>query len=91
MKTKPFTRKLGWYLITKSFRGGSQQFAFRITKKIAEKFDAWDNLFEYIGEHTGGGHENGYSISAKYQKHKPNVKETLRFSLVTKEELTIGR
>ena len=81
--------KLGWYLIEKYFRGGSHQFAIRITKKIAEKFGTWDDLFEYIGEHTGGGHESGYRITAKYQRNKPDIKKTLKFSLVTKETLIV--
>lgn len=86
--------KLGWYLITKSFRGGGSQFALRITKKITEQFDTWNDLFEYIGEHTDGGHENGYRISAKYQKNKPGksiVNGTLRFASVTKETLVVKR
>ena len=83
--------KLGWYLIEKFFRGGSRQFAMRITKKIAEQFGTWDDLFEYIGEHTDGGHESGYRIIAKYQKNKPDIKDTLKFSLVTKEVLTTKR
>lgn len=70
--------KTGWYLIRKYFKGGGDKFAFHITKKIQEMFDNdWDELFEYIGEHTGGGHNYGYTINSNYKgKKKPKITET---------------
>ncbi len=69
--------KCGWYLITKSFKGGGDKYLFKITKKIKERFEDWDELFEFIGEHTGGGHAYGYRLTSNYKrKKKPKVMET---------------
>lgn len=80
--------KPGWYLITKYFRGGMDKYAFKITKKIQKRFEDFDELLEYIGEHTDGGSEDGYNIKADLQKTKPSEK-TLRFKIVEREVLII--
>lgn len=70
--------KIGWYIITKSYKGGGSKFIFHITKKVQGRFDNdWDELLNYIGEHTGGGHNYGYNIKSRYKgKKKPRVTET---------------
>ena len=98
--------KLGWYLITKKFRGGEHRFALKLTKKIVNKFQNikiigkppgtvvetglnWDELFEYIGEHTDGGHADGYNLTAKFCKTKPKADYTLRLVKRTEERLVL--
>ncbi len=70
--------RLGWYLITKGYKGGRDTYLFRITKNIIKRFEDWDELFEFIGEDTGGGHNYGYNITSTYKgRKKKNWKETV--------------
>ena len=87
--------KLGWYLITKAFKGGGDYYAIRLTKEMSDRFDSWDDFLEYIGENTGGGHNYGYSIKARHKNKKP-VKykgrevKTLQFKPITETKLVVG-
>lgn len=72
MSSNPVEMPLGWYLITKDFRGGSRSYGLKITEEIRSKYsNAWDELFEYIGDNTDGGHCSGYTIKSMKVIGKP--------------------
>jgi len=58
-----------WYKIKKSYKGGFSEFQIKMPNIPINK-DDWDELFEYIGENTDGGHSEGYSIKADLLKKK---------------------
>lgn len=72
--------KRGWYLVTKYFQGGRRQWAFRVTHDVAESFESWRDLLEYLGERTDGGHSYGYQIKATLKRKKP-AEKTLRVNI----------
>jgi hypothetical protein len=81
--------RLSWYVIKKYFRGGSSEYAFRLTKKIANEWSSWDGLFEYIGENTNGGHESGYTIHAYRKFSKPKDMKVLSIESVTRTGIVV--
>lgn len=71
-------KKTGWIVIKKYFKGGSKEYALRITKKIQSRFGDWESLLSFIGENTDGGHNYGYRIDSDYVKKVPkNIKKII--------------
>jgi hypothetical protein len=76
--------KIGWYIIEKHYRGGCSKYALRLTRKIQKMYPDWDELFDYIGENTNGGHESGYNLHANLKRTKPKNLQVLSFEPVTR-------
>ncbi len=56
--------KYDWYSIEKFYKGGSKQFQIRIPSTVTKQED-FDEIMEYIGENTSGGHSEGYRLTRK--------------------------
>lgn len=82
--------KIGWLVITKNFRNGSNSYALRITEKIISKFNTWEKLLDYISEKLIGGFSFGYTITVNYTSSKPKQPcKTLIFKKIIIEKLVI--
>ena len=58
-----------WYKVRKSFKGGGSEFQIKVPDINLTK-ETWDELLEWIGENTGGGHAYGYRIHTNKLKRK---------------------
>ena len=56
--------KYKWYQVSKSFRGGRSEYQIRVPEIELTK-DDWDDILEWIGDNTSGGHNYGYNIKTK--------------------------
>lgn len=68
-----------YWELKKYFRGGSDTYYIKLRKGEA----LTQMMLESIGEHTTGGHENGFSIKAKKIKRLPKGAELLKRSYKT--------
>lgn len=59
--------KFIWYKCEKFYRGGSKAFQIRVPDCELSK-DDWEQIMEWIGENTDGGHSAGYRLD--YDKLK---------------------
>lgn len=78
---------LGWYRVTKTFRGGQSVYGFRLTRSILGQYGDLEALMECLGDSTEGGHSAGYDITMKHEPTKPaNIKGVLAF----REMVSVG-
>lgn len=70
--------KYDWYKVTKTFRGGENQFQIRVPKTKLSK-DDWQEILDYIGENTNGGHSAGYNISTCKLKKKSLIFPVVKY------------
>lgn len=54
---------MSWHKITKSFKGGHDEYQIRIPDGVRLTKGEWETVLEWLGEHTSGGHAYGYSIN----------------------------
>ena len=51
------------FRIEKTYRGGNDKFVIAIDKQVfKDNFETEEELLEWIGEHTNGGHNYGYKV-----------------------------
>lgn len=67
-----------WYKLTKSYKGGRGEFQIRVPAARLNK-DDWECIFEWIGEHTDGGHAYGYSINATRLRRQSKTLKVVRY------------
>ena len=78
-------KKLGkWAQLKKFYQGGSRQACVLITREIIDYFGNEEELSEYFGENTGGGHNYGYRIYCSFHKNKPDCHEMKLRTVATK-------
>jgi hypothetical protein len=80
--------KDGWRLFRKSYRNATDYYALYVDEIVKNNFGENNDLCEYIGEHTDGGHNYGYEIKCYNLKDKP-TKIPPRFKPSPSDELKI--
>lgn len=68
-----------WHKVTKSFKGGRDEYQIRIPKGVRLSKDDWASVLEWIGENTDGGHAYGYSMNTKRLRNQSNTLRHIKF------------
>ena len=54
-----------WHKITKFYKGGMSEFQIAVPKGIRLTKSEWDEILEWVGDNTTGGHNYGYRIKTR--------------------------
>lgn len=68
-----------WHKITKFYKGGCSEFQIAVPKGIRLTKSEWDEILEWLGENTSGGHAYGYSIRTRRLNTKSKSLKVVRY------------
>lgn len=68
-----------WHKVTKHFKGGSREYQIRVPDGVRLSKAEWEDVLEWIGEHTTGGHNYGYRIHSRKLRQKSATLKVLAY------------
>lgn len=68
-----------WHKVTKSYKGGSNDFQIAVPKGVRLTNSEWQDILEWLGENTSGGHAYGYSMKTRRLVRQSNKLRTVRY------------
>lgn len=71
--------QMTWHRITKSYKGGRNEFQIAVPKGVRLSKDDWDEILDWLGENTTGGLSYGYSINAHRLRKQSSSLTVIRY------------